>query len=107
MAFVTIHEEVSVGRPDDWRLCFQYVTYNYENDSPPERGYRFIWRKPNGHLQGARGQARIPDAATHERLIAKAATDGWYVRAEDRTYQNSAPVTNRENVGTEVDSNAG
>lgn len=99
MAFVTSHEEVFIGEPGDWRLCFQYVTYNYDEGNP-ERGYRFIYRKPNGHLQGARGQARIPDAASLHRLIAKAAKAGWYVRAEDRAY-GSAGRAGRD-VGSEV-----
>ncbi len=81
MAFVQIHKSVEVGKPNDWRLNFQYVTYHYDAD-PPEMGYRFIWRRPNGHLQGARGQARIPDAETLFRLLAKASAEGWFVAIE-------------------------
>lgn len=104
MAFVTPHEEVSIGEPGDWRLCFQYVTYNYDKGSP-EQGYRFIYRKPDGRLQGARGQARIPDAASLHRLIAKAAKAGWYIRAEDRDYP-SADQTGRQE-GSKVVPDAG
>lgn len=77
-AIVEIHEEVRDGEAGNWQLCFQSVTYHYE-DEEIEEGFRFIWRRPNGHLQAARGQARIPDAATHSRLIHAAAAEGWFV----------------------------
>lgn len=34
-----------------------------------EEGYRFIWRKPNGNLQPARGQARIPEISDINYLV--------------------------------------
>ena len=77
-AWVEIHDEVSeppVG--GGWTLWFQRVTYHYD-DGSTEEGYRFIWRRPDGSLQAARGQARIPDAATHDRLIRKATSQGWF-----------------------------
>lgn len=59
MAYVKIHKEVpSAVVPNRWNLCFQQVTYHYD-DGGEEDGYRFIWRRPDGSLQAARGQARI------------------------------------------------
>lgn len=77
MAWVRIHNEVIDGNSNDWHLCFQYCTYNYD-DGSQEEGYRFIWRMPDGKLQPARGQARIPDAASLNRLVAAATAAGWY-----------------------------
>jgi len=62
-------------------LCFHYGTYEYDpahdTDVPSETGYRFIYRRPNGQLQGARGQARLePEFITI--LLGKAAEAGWY-----------------------------
>jgi hypothetical protein len=79
MAYITIHNEVS-DRPighDEWCLCFQRCTYNYD-DGTTDDGFRFIWRRPNTNLQAARGQARIPDAATLYKLINKAHAKGWF-----------------------------
>ena len=42
-----------------------------------DNGYRFIWRRPDGTLQGARGQARIPSIANILELTAKALKAGW------------------------------
>lgn len=78
MAHIIIHNEVSdgsVGR--DWCLCFQWCTYNYD-DGSTEDGFRFIWRRPNGTLQAARGQARIPDSTILHRLINRARAEGWF-----------------------------
>jgi hypothetical protein len=75
---VQIHDEVKEPpNSDDWELCFQRVTYHYD-DGGSDDGYRFIWRRPNGNLQAARGQARIPDAATHDRLVSAAKSQGWF-----------------------------
>jgi hypothetical protein len=63
MSDVQIHHEVMLGQSGHWRLCFQWVTYRYEDGSPAQDGYRFIWRRPDGSLQPARGQARIPSGA--------------------------------------------
>lgn len=81
MANVRIIEEVTNGEPNNWRLCFQWCEYIYDDDEP-EFGYRFIWRRPNGHLQAARGQARIGSAAELEELIELARRDGWYGNIE-------------------------
>jgi hypothetical protein len=78
-AKVEIHDEVKVPNPDGgkWEICFHRVTYHYDDDST-EEGYRFMWRRPDGTLQAARGQARIPDAATHDSLIRAAKSAGWF-----------------------------
>jgi hypothetical protein len=61
---------------EGWRLCFQYGRYVYEEGSS-EEGYRFIWRRPNGNLQAARGQARIPSIEDARELIELAINEGW------------------------------
>ena len=76
-----LHEVIN-GDPGQWNLCFQWVRYHYTDDSPSQMGYRFIWRRPNGSLQAAMGQARIPSAAEMFTLIQKATKAGWFVSAE-------------------------
>lgn len=73
---VKIHDEVQETRPSGWVICFQRCTYIHD-DRDPEQGFRFIWRRPDGSLQAARGQARIPDAATLQRLTQAASRAGW------------------------------
>ncbi len=48
------------------------------SDGNSEEGFRFIWRRPDGHLQAARGQARIPERKYLEELTKKAEAQGWY-----------------------------
>ena len=76
VARVQVVREVDPGPPDDWRLCFQQCRYIYD-DGGLEEGYRFIWRRDDGTLQPARGQARIPSISDAERLIAQARREGW------------------------------
>ncbi|QIN80691.1 hypothetical protein GBA65_06075 [Rubrobacter marinus] len=71
------HDEACERFDDAWTLCFQRCTYHYD-DRESQPGYRFIWRRPDGTLQPARGQARIPDAGTLERLTEAARAEGWY-----------------------------
>ena len=78
--FEIIHE-VSNGAENTWRLCFQYGIYHYENGSN-EKGYRFIWRKPDNTLQPARGQARIPNAEELMKLITLATKEKWFIKCE-------------------------
>ena len=59
-----------------WNLCFQWCLYVYEGGTS-ENGYRFIWRRPGGSLQPARGQARIPSINVLERLVNVAKEEGW------------------------------
>ena len=81
MTNVHIFHEVTNGAPGEWRLCFQWVRYDHD-DREEEYGYRFIWRRPDGTLQAARGQARIPTAGDLFQLLSLAAQAGWFVSAE-------------------------
>ncbi len=76
MARFEIKHEVTNGEVGYWRLCFQYGIYHYDVDAD-ENGYRFIWRKPDGSLQPARGQARIPSTTDIFELLALASKNGW------------------------------
>jgi hypothetical protein len=42
-----------------------------------EEGYRYIWRRPDGSLQAARGQARIPSIKVARQLMKEAEEAGW------------------------------
>ena len=81
MASYRILREVRLFSPGEWQLCFQFGIYEYdpnpEGGTKTEDGYRFIWRRPNGQLQGARGQARLTPAWITT-LLGKAAEEGWY-----------------------------
>lgn len=59
-----------------WTLCLQWCRYIYD-DGNMETGFRFIWRRPNGSLQPARGQARIVSLKDAEQLIRMARRQGW------------------------------
>ncbi|MDF9800561.1 hypothetical protein OKW21_005824 [Catalinimonas alkaloidigena] len=83
MAYFKIQHEVLTGNEGEWRLCFQWGTYTYE-DSSSEKGYRFIWRRPDGSLQPARGQARIPSANDIFHLFHLATKEGWFVNVENK-----------------------
>ena len=78
MSTVEIHDEVRHGEEEHWQLCFQRCTYHYDDGSDSEDGYRFIWRRPDGTLQPARGQARIPSPNELVGLLQAAARDGWF-----------------------------
>lgn len=75
-ARIQVLEEVSTDMGEGWKLCFQWCRYIYDNGAL-EQGYRFIWRRPNGSLQAARGQARLPSIKVIQCLIAEAETNGW------------------------------
>lgn len=62
---------------EDWNLCFQKVIYHYD-DAKQQKGYRFIWRRPDGSLQAARGQARIESLEQMESLIIEAKKAGFF-----------------------------
>ena len=67
MAYVKIHRQVPENvNTGEWMLCFQKVTYHYDDGSAQD-GFRFIWRRPDGSLQAARGQARIE---SYEQMMA-------------------------------------
>jgi len=76
-ARVVVLHEAKEGNPGEWNLCFQYCRYEYGDDKGEENGYRFIWRRPDGTLQGARGQARIPSLSDIQYLTGKALAEGW------------------------------
>jgi hypothetical protein len=66
--------EESIGKK--WVICLQWCRYIYD-DGELEYGFRFIWRRPDGSLQAARGQARIPDLNIVEDLVKRARVLGW------------------------------
>lgn len=86
---VVVLNETSQGIQYNWNLCFQYCRYEY-GDGTEQNGYRFIWRRPNGNLQGARGQARIPSVADMLELTSKAMSEGWgHHNCDSSAYENT------------------
>lgn len=82
-----IHVIDSVQKDDyesGWVLCFQWCLYDYENGKK-DKGFRFIWKTPEGKLQAARGQARIPDIDAIHELTEKAKRAGWAYKGDDKT----------------------
>ena len=78
MAWVEFHKEVPKQlKIADWNLCFQKVTYHYDDGSTQD-GFRFIWRRPDGSLQAARGQARIESYEQMLELIDLAEEDSFF-----------------------------
>ena len=78
MARVEIHKEVPKElKHGEWNLCFQKVTYHYDEGSTQD-GFRFIWRRPDGSLQAGRGQARIESYEQMVELIDLAKKDGFF-----------------------------
>lgn len=75
-ARVQVIAEVAEGSNGAWRLCFQWCRYIYA-DGTMQEGYRFIWRRPDGSLQAARGQARIPSIKVARELMQHAEAAGW------------------------------
>ncbi len=73
---VQVIKEARTGDEGDWQLCYQWCLYVYNNGTS-QNGYRFIWRKEDGRLQPARGQARIPSAKWITDLMGKAAKEKW------------------------------
>lgn len=59
-----------------WKLCFQWCTYFY-SDGGQQNGYRFIYKRPNGTLQAARGQARLPNMELIHEMLEQAKREGW------------------------------
>lgn len=77
MAKFKIRHEVTNYPNNGWRLFFQEGIYNYD-DNTSQTGFRFIWKRPNGTLQAARGQARIPSKQDMFELLALASKAGWF-----------------------------
>jgi hypothetical protein len=79
MARVQVINEVTIDEnapPGEFSLWFQWCRYFFD-DGHLEHGYRFIWKRPDGSLQAARGQARIPSVQQLELLVKKARKAGW------------------------------
>jgi len=75
---VAVLDEIKeLPKPNEWTLAFQKVIYIYGDGSPSQKGFRFIWYRPTGTLQAARGQARIPTLAQAQAMIQKAVDKGW------------------------------
>ena len=80
MARFIIYNEVpkpTKEKEEVWKLYFQQGKYIYDNGES-EEGYRFIWRSPDGTLQAARGQARIPSKKELLELLDLASEEGWF-----------------------------
>lgn len=78
-ARVQVLKNVQTGDPQvthEWELCFQWCRYFYD-DGGVEHGYRFIWKRPDGSLQAARGQARLPSYDRIKTLMDQAEKEGW------------------------------
>jgi len=71
-----IHETRLNPDSDGWQLCLQWGRYFYD-DGGVQEGYRFIWRRPDGSLQAARGQARIFSRKTVNQWFDQAEAEGW------------------------------
>lgn len=86
-AWVEVLHETKHLMKSEWYLCFQYCKYHYDNGGTQE-GYRFIWRRPDGTLQAARGQARLPSLSIILKLTSKALSEGWgNMNGEDIGYE--------------------
>ena len=78
MAYIQIHRQVPENaNSGEWTLCFQKVSYHYDDGSTQD-GFRFIWRRPDGSLQAARGQARNETYEQMMALINQAKEDGFF-----------------------------
>lgn len=75
-ARVQVINEVCEGEEGSYQLCFQWCRYLYGGGGM-QYGYRFIWRREDGSLQPARGQARIPSVEILMRLVQRAKDAGW------------------------------
>ena len=76
MARVQVVNSVTLGDEGEWHICLQWCRYFYD-DGRMQHGYRFIWVTPEGNLQPARGQARLPSLKIAKELMAKAKAQGW------------------------------
>ena len=77
MANIEVLREITNGHPGQWSLHFQEGIWHYGDGATPEHGYRFIYRRPDGSLQPARGQARIDMLQEAKALIERAIDEGW------------------------------
>ena len=106
-ARVQIINEAISGDEGDWRLCFHWCRYLHD-DGNIELGYRFIWRRPDGSLQAARGQARIPTIAAARALMDQAIMEGWGDYDGDKLGEQLQVATGRlQNAGCVVQPETG
>jgi hypothetical protein len=82
----------AISSPGEWQLCYQWCHWHYwktPTGTPigDAWGYRFIWRHPNGRLQAARGQARLPSSRAIMALMAQAHQEGWGELTDQRPHQ--------------------
>lgn len=75
-ANVEILNETPHDSPGNSVLTYQWCCYHY-TDGSQQHGYRFIWRRPDGSLQAARGQARLPSKREMQQLMKLADDEGW------------------------------
>ncbi len=72
--------EVSVpSEIQGWSLCLQWGEYHYDNGEI-ERGYRFIWRRPDHSLQSR--PPLIPSAEVLFELLRLASHARWFGSCE-------------------------
>lgn len=94
MSNVTVHHEVRLNESSEWQPCFQWCTDVYDDDSPDEHGYRFIWRRPDGssNLHAVRRESPRPQTFS--------TSSGW--RPEKAGLRLSS--TRRHEVNSDEDS---
>ena len=85
MARVHVVKETTVDPIGGSQLFFQWCRFAL--DEGEQFGYRFIWRRPSGELQAARGQTRLPSVAVAQELMAKAVSERWGQRDGDEMLQ--------------------
>jgi hypothetical protein len=73
--------DLSYG-PGEMSLSYQFVAYPLDREtvhtaSDIAYGYRFINKDPGGGMKPQMGQARIPNTAIIQTLIAEAVKQGW------------------------------
>ena len=80
----------------EWQLRLQWCRYIFPPGHGDEYGYRFIWVRPDGALQPARGQARIPSFAQIRSLMETAEDEGWgYYDGDAIATDQTVPVAGR------------
>jgi len=82
LANIEILNEIDPGPSNSWRLTFQRGIWHY-GGGRSEEGYRFMYRRDDGSLQAARGQARIDTLDQAQALIDEARHLGWDKEPEE------------------------
>ena len=86
MARVQIRKQTTHDSPDTAPALAPVVLLN-QLDDETQFGYRYIWTRPDGALQVARGQARIPSLAVCKALMDKATAEGLGDRELEKVAQ--------------------